>query len=528
LSHSENESDHQSSKMPTLIGVALAAALIPLGITVGGVSLETIGRDLGATFSQLQWVINGYNLTLCAFLLTSGSMADLFGRRKILVLGLIVHSIGALMAGLASTAFMLDAFRAVQGVGGAMLLASAPAILANEFQGRSERAKAFGVLGASFGIGLILGPMLGGVVTETFGWRYAFLMAVPVGVLILLFAAPKMRPSRNPDGGRIDWAGLFTFTGALFLLMLGIIEGPVRGWDSVPIITDFVASGILIIGFLIVENNRDGAMFELSLFKNSNYAGANIIAVLSNLNLVAMLTFLPLYLQVVAGLTPGESGLAILPYTGFLFIAPYVTGILAARIPARLLVTAGLIFTAVGSVLMTGFGAGENWQMLIAGAAIAGIGVGMVMGLNDNIAVSAAPPEKSGMANGMFNTNRILGDSVAVAGAGAILFSVVLVKFPAMLATTAPELNDQATIMADQIVRGNIGAATTGLAVETVTVVKNAAVTSFSDAFNLLLWVLTTVALIGAVVAVVTLRKDHHQEEDIAEAEVVAASGSNE
>jgi len=512
VSNLANERESQSSKMPTLIGVALAAALIPLGITVGGVSLETIGRDLDATFSQLQWVINGYNLTLSAFLLTSGSMADLFGRRKILVLGLIIHSIGALMAGLAPTALVLDIFRAVQGVGGAMLLASAPAILANEFTGRTERAKAFGVLGASFGIGLILGPMLGGVVTETFGWRYSFLMAVPVGILILLFAAPKMRPSKNPDGGRIDWPGLFTFTGALFLLMLAIIEGPVRGWTSVQILTNFAASGLLIIGFLVVENNRDGAMFELSLFKNSNYAGANIIAVLSNLNLVAMLTFLPLYLQVTAGLTAGESGLAILPYTGFLFVAPYVTGVLAAKISARFLVTVGLILTATGSYVMTGFNGGGDWQVLIAGAALAGIGVGMVMGLNDNIAVSAAPPEKSGMANGMFNTNRILGDSIAVAGAGAILFSVVLSQFPSLLSISAPELASQASNLADQVVRGNLQGATSGLSAETALIVKTAAITSFSGAFNILLWVLTAVASLGALVSMMTLRADHHQQ----------------
>src|SRR3954469_21308584 len=236
----------------TLVAACVATFMLLIDITVVNVALPQIQRELRASFSDLQWVIDAYALTLAAFLLTAGSAADRIGRRKVFVVGLAVFTLASLACGLAGSPLALILSRGVQGIGGAVLFATSLALLAEEFEGR-QRGTAFGIWGATIGGAVAVGPLVGGLLTDGLGWEWIFLINVPIGIAATAVTYWKLAESRDPDATRIDWAGLVTFSSALFLLVLGLVRGNDEGWGSPVIVSLLVGAGVLLAAFAVIE-----------------------------------------------------------------------------------------------------------------------------------------------------------------------------------------------------------------------------------------------------------------------------------
>src|SRR3954471_5901029 len=239
----------------TVIAVCTATFMLLLDITIVNVALPSIERDLDASFTDLQWVIDAYALTLAALLLTGGSLADRVGRRRVFLIGLVAFTVASVLCGLATSPLTLNLARALQGIGGAFMFATSLALLASAYSGR-DRGTAFGLWGATTGAAVAVGPLVGGVLTEGIGWEAIFFVNVPIGIVAVLMTLARVEESKDPHAGRLDWPGTVLFSGALFLLIFGLIRGNAEGWSSAPIVASLAGAAVLMIGFVLVEMRR--------------------------------------------------------------------------------------------------------------------------------------------------------------------------------------------------------------------------------------------------------------------------------
>lgn len=271
----------------TLIAVCIAIFMLLLDITVVNVALPSIQRDLHSSFSDLQWVVNAYALTLAAFLLTGGAVSDLIGRRKVFLAGLVVFTCSSAVCGLSSSPLMLNLARAVQGVGGAMMFSTSLALIAQAFHG-PERGIAFGVFGAVTGAAVAIGPVLGGLLTSGIGWKWIFFVNVPIGIAAVALTISQVSESRDPDARGVDWIGLISFSGALFLLVYALSQGNEKGWGSTLIVSFLIASAALLVVFVTAERMQARPMLDLSLFRRPAFTGASIVAFSVSASIFAM------------------------------------------------------------------------------------------------------------------------------------------------------------------------------------------------------------------------------------------------
>ncbi|MBV9918391.1 MAG: DHA2 family efflux MFS transporter permease subunit, partial [Solirubrobacterales bacterium] len=344
----------------TLIVVCLGTFMLLLDITIVNVALPKIATDLKASFSDIQWVIDAYALTLASLLLTAGTLADLLGRRLMFSIGFGLFAFTSLLCALSPSALFLIFARAGQGVGGAIMFSTALALLAQEFHGR-ERGTAFGVWGATIAASAAVGPLLGGALTEGLGWSSIFYINVPVGIVGVILALSRVAESRDPEDRRIDWVGTVTFTSGLFLLVLAIIRGNASGWGSPLIVSLFVAAVVLLAAFVVSQFKQPQAMFDMSLFRKPTFSGASLVAFTLSSGMFAMFLYLVLYLQTILGFSPLQTGLRFLPFTVISFFVAAASGNLSTRVPVRLLLGGGLLLTGVGLLLMRGLTTSSGW-----------------------------------------------------------------------------------------------------------------------------------------------------------------------
>ncbi len=403
----------------TLIAVSVAIFMLLLDITVVNVALPDIQRSLHSSFSDLQWVVNAYSLTLAAFLLTAGSVADLVGRKRVFVAGLLVFTAASAVCGMSSSPLMLNLARAVQGTGGAMMFATSLALLAAAFHGK-ERGTAFGVFGAVTGAAVAVGPVLGGVITSGIGWQWIFFVNVPIGAVAVFVTLRQVADSRDPNATGVDWAGLVTFSASLFLLVLALVQGNEKGWGSTEILALLIAAAVLLIAFVLFEHLQRRPMLDLALFRRPAFAGASIVAFAISASFFAMFLYLTLYIQDVLGYSPLQAGLRFLPVTLLSFAVAPVAGKLSVRVPVRLLLGSGLVLAGVGLLAMTTVSASSSWTVLVPGFLLGGAGIGMVNPPLASTAIGVVPPERSGMASGINSTFRQVGIATGIAGLGAI------------------------------------------------------------------------------------------------------------
>ena len=420
----------------TLIAVCTATFMLLLDITVVNVALPDIQTSLHASFSDLQWVVDAYSLTLAAFLLTAGVLGDTFGRREVFAIGLGIFSVASLVCGLATSSTMLNLSRAVQGVGGAVMFATSVALIASAFQGR-DRGTAFGIYGAVLGGAVAVGPLIGGALTSGVGWRWIFFVNVPIGVAAVIITLTKVQESKDPSSRRIDWFGFVTFSVALFLLVLALVRGNSDGWGSPLIVSLFVASAVLMTAFLVAEWVQKDPMLDLTLFKRPAMVGVSLTAFTLSASIFAMFLYLTLYIQDDLGYGPLAAGIRFLPITVMAFIVAPIAGKLTVRWKSRYLLGTGLLLVAVGLLLMATTHADSGWTQLLPGYIVAGAGIGMVNPVLASASVAVVPFQRSGMAAGTNSTFRQVGIATGIAALGAVFASQIQHKTVAALHATA-------------------------------------------------------------------------------------------
>ena len=403
----------------TLIAVCTGAFMLLLDITIVNVALPQIQRAFNASLSDLQWTIDAYALTLAAFLLTAGALADRFGRRRLFAIGLAIFTCGSLACGLAGGIVFLVLARAGQGVGGAIMFATALALIAQSFSGR-DRAVAFGVFGAITGVAVAVGPVLGGVITTGISWRWIFFVNIPVGVTALLVTLSRVDEWRSPSAARLDLAGFLTFSGGLSGLVFGLIRSAPDGWGSTTVVLSLSAAAVLLVAFVLVEVSAREPMFDLRLLRNPTFDGGLIAAFAMNGSLFSVLTYLILYFQQTLGYSAAATGVRFLPLTGAIFLAAGIAGRLTERVPIRLLIAPGFALVAAGLLLMRGITVDDGWTHLLPGMIIAGVGAGLVNPPLAATAVGVVEPTRAGMASGINTTLRQVGTATGVAVLGAI------------------------------------------------------------------------------------------------------------
>ncbi|MGZ4381031.1 MAG: MFS transporter [Gaiellaceae bacterium] len=402
----------------TLVVVCTGIFMLLLDVTVVNVALPDIQKELHASFSQLQWVIDAYALSLAALTLTAGSLADLLGRKRIFVLGVIVFTGGSLLCGVAPTANFLIVARGLQGVGGATMFAVSLALLAHEFHGK-ERGTAFGIWGATTGGAVAIGPLVGGLITEWIGWRWIFLVNVPIGAAALAITLLKVEESRDPEHGGVDVPGVLTFTGGLFLLVFGLVRGNSEGWTSPQILGVLVGSVVLLLAFVLIELRSKRPMLDLHLFRRPAFVGAQVAAFTLSASAFSMFLYFTLYLQNVLGYSPLQAGLRFLPITLMSFIVAPISGKLSSHTPVRLLMGGGLAMIVVAFLLMHGLTVSSGWTALLPGFILLGAGVGLVNPPLAATAVGVVPPQSTGMGSGANSTFRQVGIATGIAALGA-------------------------------------------------------------------------------------------------------------
>jgi EmrB/QacA subfamily drug resistance transporter len=503
----------------TLIAVCTAIFMLLLDITVVNVALPDIQRSLHSSFSDLQWVVDAYSLTLAAFLLTAGVVGDIYGRREVFAVGLGVFSAASLVCGLSTSSLMLNLSRAVQGVGGAIMFATSLALIAQAFQGR-DRGTAFGIFGAVTGGAVAIGPLVGGAITSGIGWRWIFFVNVPIGVVAIFVTFTKIAESKDPSSRRIDWVGFISFSASLFLLVFSLVRGNDEGWSSSTIVGLLAGSAILMVIFFINERRSKDPMLELGLFKIPAFVGVSIVAFALSASIFAMFLYLTLYIQDDLGFNPLPAGVRFLPLTLLAFFVAPVAGRLTVRIHSRYLLGTGMLLVTVGLLLMATTHPTSTWTVLLPGFIVAGAGIGMVNPVLASGSISVVQPQKSGMASGTNNTFRQVGIATGIAVLGAIFQSQIVSRTSAVLhqsATGTLILHKGGAALSGALSAGEVRQASSHFALPAGTspAVKSgiqkellhAYSIGFSGTLNHLMFIAAVVAFVGSVGGYVLVRQ---------------------
>jgi EmrB/QacA subfamily drug resistance transporter len=498
-----------SGKWWPLATVSLATFMLLLDITIVNVALPGIQAGLGATFGQLQWVIDAYALSLAALQLTSGSLGDRLGRKRLFIGGIVLFALASLACGLAPSATTLDVFRGIQGVGGAAMFATALALVGVHYQGR-DRATAFSVWGAVAGASTAAGPVLGGVLTTELSWRWIFFLNLPLAVLAIAIAARVLRSARPDERRSVDVAGLVLFSVALVLLVYALVQGNSAGWASREIIGLLIGAAVLAAAFVAVELRQSQPMLPLRYFRRPGFVGAQIAGAALNGSLYALLLYLTLYLQDILGETALRAGLQLLVISGLSLIAAPIAGKLSDRIPYRLLLSGALVLTGVGIALMHGLSTASAWTALLLGFVLAGIGSGAVNPPLGSLAVSVVPQRESGVGSGTNNTFRQVGISAGIAVMGAIFAAHVSSELTRALPKASP---GQIARLSGAVSSGGLQQALAHVPSAVRGTVAHAARASFVGGLNELFWIAAGIAIVGGLACLVLIRsRDLHQE----------------
>jgi EmrB/QacA subfamily drug resistance transporter len=403
----------------TLVAVAIGTFMLLLDITIVNVALPDIEQALDASLADLQWVIDAYALTLAAFQLTAGSLADRFGRKRVYAIGIVVFTLGSLLCGIASSPVFLSLARAFQGIGGAIMFPCGLALVSSAFHGR-ERGTAFGVFGAVTGIAVAVGPVIGGALVSALSWRWIFYVNLPVGIFALVIAIRQVAESRNPNARHVDIPGVITFSLALGLLVFGLIRSTEDGWGSVTVAGSLIAAVVLLVAFVIAEMRGREPMFDLTLLRKPTFVGGLVAAFAISASIFSTFPYLVLYLQGALGYSAIGVGVRFLVLSVPTFIVASIAGRLTNVLPARWLIGPGFVFVGAALLLMRGIEPGMSWTHLIPGFVLAGIGSGLINVPLASTAVGVVEPARAGMASGINATFRQVGIATGVAALGAI------------------------------------------------------------------------------------------------------------
>jgi EmrB/QacA subfamily drug resistance transporter len=476
-----------------------------LDVTIVNVALPAIGSDFHAPLTDLQWVVDAYALALAAGLLTGGSLADLWGRRRLYAAGTALFTLCSLLCGLSTGPLFLAAARAGQGIGGAVVWATSLALLSDAFRGR-DRGLAFGLYGGILGIGIALGPLLGGVLTSTLSWRWIFWVNIPVGIAVVVITLTKLRESSNPQAPRPDWPGFAVFTAALVLLIYGLISAA-GGWGQPKVYATLAAGAVLLAVFPFLEAAQRHPMLDLAIFRKPTFIGGLIAAIGLNASIYSLFTYLVIYLQQQLGYSPEQTGVRFLALTGAMFVASTAAGRLTNAIPARVMISAGFVLLGAGTLLMAWLSASSGYLHLLAGMIVSGAGAGLVTVSLASTAVGVVPVSKAGTASGINATARQVGLAAGVATLGALLTARTQQTVAAQLGHTS--LAAQAAHIAAGVGASSAPAASVppGLGPAAARLVIQAVRAGFADGLNEILIIGAVVAFAAAALSLLLIRR---------------------
>ncbi|HSK49198.1 MAG TPA: MFS transporter [Solirubrobacterales bacterium] len=410
----------ENRKWWTLGAMCFALFMIMLDNTVVNVALPSIQRDLDASISGLEWTINGYTLSFAVLLATGGRLGDIFGRRRMFLLGVVIFTLSSATAGFAVSSTDLVISRVVQGVGAALMMPATLSIITDAFPA-SERGKAMGMWAGVSALALAVGPVLGGFLTEHVSWRAIFYLNIPVAAGAIAAALFAVRESRDESVGReVDYAGVAVLTGSLTALVLALVEGNAWGWGSPEIVGLLAGSVLGLAAFVAIEQRVKAPMVEFGLLSDRNFLGAVVVALIVSFAMLGVFFFLALYMQNILHYSPLEAGVRFLPSTLMIVGVAPVSGRLSDRYGPRWLIAGGLVIVAASLYSFGGIAVDSSYLDLLPGFMLLGIGIAMTMSPMTSAAMNAVPVQKAGVASGVLSMFRMVGGSLGVAVTGAI------------------------------------------------------------------------------------------------------------
>lgn len=506
----------------TLLAVCIGTFMLLLDVTIVVVALPDIQRGLHANFGDIQWVADAYALALAAVLLTSGVFADMYGRRHVFSIGLVIFTLGSLLCGLAQSPVMLIVSRAGQGIGGSMMFATSLALLAQAFQGR-ERGVAFAAWGAVTGIATGVGPVLGGVLTTGISWRAIFLVNLPIGLIALALVALRVDESRLPHPAPPDWPGFATLTLGLIGLVYGLIRASENGWGDIGVPIALAIGVASLAAFVVVEARVAHPLFDLSLLRVRTFVGGSIAAFGMNGSLFAMFLYLVLYLQNVLGYSALQTGLRLLVVSGVTFVVATLSGRLSSVLPVRWLIGLGLILVGGGLFWMSGLSAASGWTALLGGFVLGGFGAGMVNPPLASTAVGVVEPQRSGMASGVNTTFRQIGIAAGIAAYGTIFATRLGAHLHTQL-SQLPALAGRAGAVTSAVTSGNVSQLIASTPPDQRGALLHAVQVSFVNGLNDILLVSAGLATVAGFAALALIRSPDFVGPPSEEAEPAAGS----
>jgi EmrB/QacA subfamily drug resistance transporter len=480
----------------TLVAVCATTFMLLLDISIVVVALPSIQRRFNANLNGLQWTLDAYALTLAVLILTCGALADRYGRRLVFLFGVIVFTAASALCGAAWSITVLDVARALQGVGGAALFATALALIGHEYRG-AERFGALAIWGATVGAAVASGPLVGGILTDTAGWRWVFYVNVPIGIFALFIAATRMSESRDAGARHTDVLGLISFSAALFLIVIGILRGNAHGWSSGTILAALIGGLALLAVFVVIEKRQERPMLDITLFGQRAFTGVSIATFCIAAGMFSLFPYLSIYFQDILGYSPLGAGLRFLPMTAFVFFVPLLMRRFGSHVPMRPQIGVGLALVAIGLALMWAFlTPTSSWTALLPGLIVGGIGIGIANPALAATALRVVDPARTGMASGISNTFRIGGVALGIAALGALLENRVSSSLTATLGSSGSGLANAVSSAGTRSVLGRPE-------------LVHAATSAFVGGLDDILLIAAIVLLVGAVSGYALLREPH-------------------
>jgi EmrB/QacA subfamily drug resistance transporter len=402
----------------------LAAFAINLDTTIVNVALPTLVRDLDASTTQLEWIVDAYNLVFAALVLAAGNLGDRIGRKVVLLTGLAVFGVATLAGGLGNSPGQLIAARAVMGLGAALIFPATLSLLTNVFTERAERARAIGLWGATTGIGIALGPIVGGWLLERDGWQSVFFALAPIAALGMVLVAVSVPSSRDPEAPPADRPGIVLSTAAMAILIYTIIEAPNEGWASVRSIAGFAVAAFLFVAFIVWEQRTAAPMLDVRLFRNLRFSAASGAVTITFFSLMGFIFLVTLYFQFLKQYGPFSTGVRLLPVATTTGITAVLGTALAVRSSTKLVVTAGLVSLAAGLGWTSTASASTTYLTIAGQMVLIGAGIGLTSAPATESIMGAVPRAKAGVGSAINDATRILGGTLGVAVIGSLYASL--------------------------------------------------------------------------------------------------------
>ncbi|MGW1562676.1 DHA2 family efflux MFS transporter permease subunit [Streptomyces sp. NPDC002144] len=491
-----------TSKPLLLVALLLASFLINLDTTLVNVALPTLTRELGASNAQLQWVVDAYNLVFAALLLTSGSLSDRFGRKGMLMAGLLVFGLASFAGGFAGSPAALIAARAVMGLGAAMTFPATLALLTGVFTSRKERALSIGLWGATAGIAIALGPIVGGFLLEHHSWSSIFYVLGPVSAVVITLVAVCVPRSRNPVPHRLDYPGLLLSGAFMGLLVYTIIEAPNRGWSSPASLAGFAGALALLIGFVVGERRAAEPMLDVRLFKDMRFSAASLSVTVAFFTLLGFIFLITQFFQFVRAYSPLSAGVHLLPVAASVAIGSTLGTRLAVRIGTKAVVTAGLVLQAVFYFwVASDISPTLSYGVIAVQMVVYGLGMGLTSAPATESIMGAVAADQAGVGSAVNDSTRLLGGTLGVAVIGSVYATLYDSRLDSALpAALSPQQADLAhqSVGAASGLSGQLAAHGQPALAEAV---RQAAVGAFDHGLSIGCVVAGLVALAGALLA---------------------------